>query len=51
MYTYDPTVGLAQSEKRLIVGGEVELWGEHIDETNVEAVLYPRACAVGECVV
>lgn len=50
MYMYDPTVGLSSSEKMLIVGGEVELWGEHIDETNVEAVLYPRACAVGECV-
>ena len=48
MYQYDPTNGLSTSEAKLIVGGEVAMWGEHIDENNIESIVYPRAASVGE---
>ncbi len=47
MYEYDPTVGLPEPQQALVIGGEVELWGEHIDFTNIQQVLYPRASSVG----
>eukprot|EP00602_Paraphysomonas_sp_CaronLab_P004172 CAMPEP_0185024066 /NCGR_PEP_ID=MMETSP1103-20130426/6975_1 /TAXON_ID=36769 /ORGANISM="Paraphysomonas bandaiensis, Strain Caron Lab Isolate" /LENGTH=505 /DNA_ID=CAMNT_0027556915 /DNA_START=40 /DNA_END=1557 /DNA_ORIENTATION=+ len=48
MYSYDPTVGLSETEAQLIIGGEVCMWGEHIDENNIEGIVYPRAASVGE---
>lgn len=24
------------------------MWGEHVDENNIESIVYPRASAVGE---
>ena len=48
MYRYDPATGLSSSEAELVVGGEVAMWGEHIDQSNLQSVVYPRAAAVGE---
>lgn len=48
MYNYDPVTGLSESEASLIIGGEVAMWGEHVDESNIESIVYPRAAAVGE---
>ena len=48
MYSYDPTVGLTDTQSSYIVGGEVCLWGEYIDDVNIEQNVYPRASAVGE---
>jgi hexosaminidase len=35
-------------QAKLIIGGEVGMWGEYVDENNFEGVVYPRAMAVGE---
>lgn len=48
MYAYDPIVGLSAAQASLVIGGEVCLWGEAIDNSNLESVLYPRAYAVSE---
>lgn len=48
MYSYDPTTGLSGEEAAFIVGGEVAMWGEHVDQSNIESIIYPRAAAVGE---
>jgi hexosaminidase len=48
MYEYDPVSKLSDYQKSLVLGGEVAMWGEHIDENNMESIVYPRASSVGE---
>jgi len=49
IYSYNPTDGLSsQEQKDLVIGGEVALWGEQVDDQNIISSLYPRACAGGE---
>ncbi|CAD5228340.1 unnamed protein product [Bursaphelenchus okinawaensis] len=38
----------SEEQKKLVLGGIVGLWGEFIDGTNIESVLWPRASAVAE---
>eukprot|EP01038_Epipyxis_sp_PR26KG_P008863 gene8863-11956_t len=49
MYNYDPYMGITNTtQQALIYGGEVCLWGEHVDDKNIESFMYPRASAAGE---
>ena len=49
VYSYNPTADLATSAQRAnVIGGEVALWGEFVDDQNIISSLYPRACAAGE---
>jgi hexosaminidase len=48
MYSYDPITNLTISEAEYIVGGEVGMWGEHVDENNLQSIVYPRASSVSE---
>jgi hexosaminidase len=50
MYKYDPFYGLnlTNSEKQLILGGEVAMWGEQCDSDVIDGQVWPRAAAVGE---
>ena len=48
MYEYDPTSTLTTAQKSLVLGGEVAMWGEHVDENNIESIVYPRANSVAE---
>eukprot|EP01038_Epipyxis_sp_PR26KG_P012119 gene12119-16225_t len=49
VYGYDPIMNItSQSQQSLIIGGEVALWGEYVDETNIESSIYPRASAGAE---
>lgn len=48
MWSYEPTANLTSSQAKLIVGGEASMWGEHVDETNIQAKIWPTAAAVGE---
>ena len=48
MYGYDPTSELTETQATKVIGGEVAMWGEHVDENNLMSIVYPRASAVGE---
>lgn len=49
MYSYDPRANLTTStSSQLVIGGEAALWGEYIDDTNLQVNLYPRLNAVAE---
>ncbi|KAL2257045.1 hypothetical protein VTK26DRAFT_746 [Humicola hyalothermophila] len=48
VYSYDPTAGLSEEEAKLVLGGEVALWSETIDEQNLDTLVWPRAAAAAE---
>jgi len=48
MYDYDPSVGLSDAQNVLLLGGEVAMWGEHVDASNFDSFVHPRAEAVAE---
>lgn len=37
-----------EEQKKLLIGGEVTMWGEYVDSTNLSPRLWPRACAAAE---
>jgi len=39
---------LTKDEQALVLGGEVALWGESIDATNIDQKAWPRGCAHAE---
>lgn len=48
MYAYDPATDLSEAQQAKLIGGEVTMWGEYVDETNLLSSIYPRACSVAE---
>lgn len=48
MYSYDPTAGLSAEEAALVLGGEVHLFTERSDPSNLDAIMWPRTGAAGE---
>ncbi|RDA82609.1 hypothetical protein CP532_4453 [Ophiocordyceps camponoti-leonardi (nom. inval.)] len=48
VYSHDPRAGLSGEEAELVLGGEVAIWSELMDSTNVDSVIWPRASAAGE---
>ena len=42
MYEYDPSVNVSASAADLIIGGEVVMFGEYIDDANIQSIVYPR---------
>jgi len=48
MYSYEPTTNLTSSQQALLIGGEACIWGELVDQANLQATVYPRLSAVAE---
>ncbi|RZB54133.1 beta-hexosaminidase 1-like [Glycine soja] len=49
VYTAEPLQGIhTASEQELVIGGEVCMWGETADTSNVQQTIWPRAAAAAE---
>lgn len=48
MLSFDPLAGLTADQHKLVMGGQVSLWSEQADETNLDTLLWPRALAAVE---
>ncbi|KAI0137071.1 putative cytochrome 52A4 [Xylariales sp. AK1849] len=48
VYSHNPVENLTAEEAKLVLGGEVAVWSELIDESNVDQLIWPRASAAGE---
>ncbi|KAG0337869.1 hypothetical protein BG000_004843, partial [Podila horticola] len=48
IYSFNPLLGLTEDEAKNVLGGETLLWGELVDDTNVDAKLWPRSSAAAE---
>ena len=45
-YTNEPLKGIDDPEHQsLVIGGEVCMWGEQIDASDIEQTIWPRAAA------
>ncbi|KAK9141411.1 hypothetical protein Scep_011092 [Stephania cephalantha] len=48
-YMNEPLANITNSkQQKLVIGGEVCLWGEHIDGSDIEQTIWPRAAAAAE---
>ncbi len=50
-YLADPipaTSTLTQEERKLILGGETPMWGEHLYERTIDSRIWPRTAAIAE---
>ncbi|KAL8166797.1 hypothetical protein V2J09_008296 [Rumex salicifolius] len=49
VYSADPMEGITDPSKQsLVIGGEVCMWGETADTSNVQQTIWPRAAAAAE---
>ncbi|MCJ1399272.1 N-acetyl-glucosamine-6-phosphate deacetylase [Xylographa trunciseda] len=48
IYSYDPTINVSLSDQDLLLGGEIQIWGELTDPVNLDGKLWPRAAAAAE---
>lgn len=50
VYTFDPVPpGLSEAERARILGGQLNLWTERIEQDRIDFMLFPRLCAMAEC--
>ncbi|KAG6503367.1 beta-hexosaminidase 3-like [Zingiber officinale] len=48
-YMNEPLINITEpEEQKRVIGGEVCMWGEHIDASDIEQTIWPRAAAAAE---
>ncbi|KAJ5374887.1 Beta-hexosaminidase subunit alpha/beta [Penicillium concentricum] len=48
VWEYDPTASLSAEQAKLVIGGEIHLFSEQSDPSNLDPMVWPRSCAAGE---
>ncbi len=49
VYSFNPIPeGVSEDQHSLVLGGECNLWTEHIPEERLEIMMFPRVCAMAE---
>ncbi len=49
VYGFDPMPeGISEDRRSFVLGGECNLWTEHIPEDRLEIMMFPRVCAMAE---
>ncbi|XP_062105114.1 beta-hexosaminidase 3 [Humulus lupulus] len=48
-YSNEPLTNITNpNQQKLVIGGEVCMWGEHIDASDIQQTIWPRAAAAAE---
>ncbi|GMN46842.1 hypothetical protein TIFTF001_016024 [Ficus carica] len=48
-YSNEPLANITNpNQQKLVIGGEVCMWGEHIDASDIQQTIWPRAAAAAE---
>ncbi|KAK3837122.1 MAG: glycoside hydrolase superfamily [Linnemannia elongata] len=48
IYSYSLTDGMSEKEQKMIYGGEICMWGEQTDSSNLDSNIWPRSAAAAE---
>jgi N-acetyl-beta-hexosaminidase len=48
IYSFSPLANIPLSKHHFVLGGEVHLWAEQTDPSNLDQMLWPRAAAAAE---
>ena len=48
IYSYQPSSGLTSEQLNNLLGSEVAIWGETIDEVTLDSLAWPRSSVLGE---
>lgn len=48
VHGFDPTVGLDEASAKMVLGAEANMWTEYVEESELDAMIFPRLWGLGE---